>query len=269
VPDLLGGEIAAAEAAADEFGWTLEPPAFERRDGSRPGEVLDQDPPPGTELAEGESLSVVLSLGQTLVEVPELAGRPLEEAEELVTTAGLTLSEVTSSFDEELPAGYVIAASTATEPEVVDGAPFVERETSVALVVSDGPAPRAVPEGLQGRPFDDAVAVLGELQLEGVRGMASYDEDVPAGRVISVSEPPGTELQRGATVALEVSLGPAPVPVPNVSGATGASAAATLEGAGFVVAGIEGSPSGTVLATDPPAGEAHLRGTAVRIFTRS
>ncbi len=269
VPDLLGGEIAAAEAAASEFGWTLEPATFERRDGSSPGEVLDQDPPPGTELAEGESLSVVLSLGQTLVEVPELAGRALEEAEELVVTAGLTLGEITSAFDEEVPAGTVVSASTATEPEVVDGVPQVERATSVALVVSEGPAPRSVPDGLQGRPFDEAVAVLAELQLEGVRGMESYDENVPAGRVISVSEPPGTEVARGATVALEVSLGPAPVPVPDVSGSTGSSAAATLEGAGFVVAGIEGSPSGTVLATDPPAGEAHVRGTAVRIFTRS
>jgi DNA mismatch repair protein MutS2 len=46
------------------------------------------------------------------------------------------------------------------------------------------------------------------------------------------------------------------------------AAAAALQAAGFTVSGVEGSPTGTVLATDPPAGEQHPRGTAVRIFTR-
>jgi eukaryotic-like serine/threonine-protein kinase len=190
VPDLLGQEIAAAEAAAEEFGWPLGTPTFERRDGSSPGEILAQDPAPGTELAEGETLAVVLSLGQTLVGLPDVTGRPLEEAEAAIAEAGLALGEVTTAFDEEIPPGHVVSASTASEPETVDGEPVVERDTAMALVVSDGPAPRAVPDGLQGARFDDAVAALAEVQLEGVRGLESYDENVPEGRVISVSEPP-------------------------------------------------------------------------------
>ena len=57
--------------------------------------------------------------------------------------------------------------------------------------------------------------------------------------------------------------------MPDVRYITGSMAAQQLEDDGFVVAGIEGSPSGMVLATDPVAGELHARGTAVRIFTRS
>ncbi|MBS1837251.1 MAG: PASTA domain-containing protein, partial [Actinobacteria bacterium] len=59
-----------------------------------------------------------------------------------------------------------------------------------------------------------------------------------------------------------------PIPVPNVVGQSGTAAAAALQAAGFGVSGIEGSPSSAVLATDPPAGEAHPAGTPVRIFTR-
>ena len=68
---------------------------------------------------------------------------------------------------------------------------------------------------------------------------------------------------------LEVSKGPAPIAVPDVRYNSGSVATAMLEDAGFTVSGIEGSPSGMVLATDPPAGELHPRGTAVRIFTRN
>ena len=74
---------------------------------------------------------------------------------------------------------------------------------------------------------------------------------------------------RGGTVELVVSKGPAPIPVPDVKWISGAMAAEQLEAAGFTVAGIEGSPSGMVLATDPVAGELHQRGTEVRLFTRS
>ena len=70
-------------------------------------------------------------------------------------------------------------------------------------------------------------------------------------------------------VVLEVSKGPAPITVPDVRFNSGSVAAAMLEDAGFTVSGIEGSPSGMVLATDPPAGEKHPRGTAVRVFTRN
>ncbi len=65
-----------------------------------------------------------------------------------------------------------------------------------------------------------------------------------------------------------MSKGPQPIPIPNVAGQSVQAATATLQGAGFAVSGVEGSPAGQVLATDPPAGEPHQKGTAVRLFTR-
>ena len=106
---------------------------------------------------------------------------------------------------------------------------------------------------------DDAEAALA-VQLEVARS-SSPSEDVPEGFVISVSEPAGTELARGSQVVLEVSSGPPPIPVPDVRFNSGAVATQMLEDSGFVVSGIEGSPSGMVLATDSPAGELHRRGT--------
>ncbi|MGI9576703.1 MAG: PASTA domain-containing protein, partial [Microthrixaceae bacterium] len=97
---------------------------------------------------------------------------------------------------------------------------------------------------------------------------SEYSSEVAEGVVMSAAAEAGAELPRGAVVGLVVSAGPRPIVVPNVVGQTGSSAAATLEAAGFVVSGIEGSPTGPVLATDPVAGESRRPNSSVRIFTR-
>ena len=230
--------------------------------------MLEQSPAVGEPLAEGEVVRLTVSLGATLAPYPDVVGLPGPDARTQLEGAGFVVGEVRRAFDEEVPADQVISATPADGQPTPDDQGRLPKETVVDLVVSDGPAPRAVPAGLQGARAADAEAALGEAGLEPTRN-ESYSEDVPEGYVISVSEDAGTELARGTTVTLEVSLGPAPIPVPDVSFQSGAIAAEMLEDAGFVVTGIEGSPSGMVLATDPPAGEEHPRGTAVRIFTRS
>jgi serine/threonine-protein kinase len=268
VPDLVGDDIAAATAAAEQLGWIVDDRTEARRDGTVPGEVLDQDPEVGATLAEGEVLRLTVSLGPTLAAVPAVAGQDVDAARQALADAGFAVGEVRRTFDEEVPAEAVVAASPADSSVTLDSQGRAPKETVFDLVVSDGPAPRSVPEGLQGARATDAEAALEAVQLTPRRNEA-YSEVVPEGFVISVSEPAGVELARGADVVLEVSLGPAPIVVPDVRFNSGAVAAQLLEQAGFTVSGIEGSPSGMVLATDPPAGEQHPRGTAVRIFTRN
>lgn len=267
VPTLTGMDLDAARASALERGWVVDDETVDRRDGTAPGEILDQDPPPGTELAEGETVRLVVSLGQTLTGVPDVANRPEAEARALLEDAGLVVGEVTPAHDEEVPADAVVRAELG--PDVTaesDGR--VPRGSTIALVVSAGPAPRAVPDGLVGATRSDAEAALDAVQL-GANVTSEYSEDVAAGIVMRIDPAVGTEVERGTAVALVVSKGPAPIEVPDVRWNSGAIAAAELEERGFTVAGIEGSPSGLVLATDPPAGELHQRGTSIRIFTRN
>ncbi|MFN7151530.1 MAG: PASTA domain-containing protein, partial [Microthrixaceae bacterium] len=266
VPDFAGQDVVAATAAAEELGWTVDTSTLDRRDGTEPGDVLAQDPASGSSLAEGEVVRLTVSLGATLAAVPEITGQPLADARAAITDAGFVVASETRAFDEEVPIDAVISSTPVDVVPEADGR--LPKGTAFDLVISDGPAPRVVPEGLQGARADDAEAALVAVQLEVVRSPSPSNE-VPEGYVISVSEEPGTELARGDQVVLEVSSGPPPVPIPDVSFQSGSVAAAMLEADGFTVAGIEGSPSGMVLATDPPAGELHERGTAVRIFTRT
>jgi eukaryotic-like serine/threonine-protein kinase len=266
VPDLVGRNLPEVEALASQLGWELPEPATERRDGTVAGEVLDQDPPSGSQLEEGGSLRVTVSLGPTLTQVPDVAGLSEAEARASLEAAELAVGEVSRVFDEEVAAEAVISQAVA-DSGAVESDGTVPKGTQVDLVVSDGPAPREVPGGLDGMTRANAEAALAEVQL--VADVSQeYSDSVAAGVVMRSSPSGGAEVPRGAAVELVVSLGPAPIPVPDVRWITGSMATAQLEAAGFRVAGIEGSPSGMVLATDPVAGELRQRGTSIRLFTR-
>lgn len=267
VPDWIGQQFEEVRSEVSDNGWDLGDEELVRRDGTEAGEVVAQDPSPGISLAEGETVLLTVSLGPTLVGMPQVVGTAEADAIEQLSAAGLVVGTTTTAFDESVPAGSVVSATAAAGFEGPDAEGQIAKETPIDLVVSDGPAPRVVPEALVGAALADAQAALEAVQLV-AEVQEQYDEAVPRGVVVSAGAEPGTEVARDSAVALVVSLGPAPIPVPDVSGQSGSAAAAALETAGFVVSGIEGSPTGVVLATDPPAGEAHQRGTAVRIFTR-
>ena len=85
------------------------------------------------------------------------------------------------------------------------------------------------------------------------------DELVPAGQVLEQSPDRGSRVRRGATVTLVLSLGPDRRVVPDVAGQDVAAATAALEGVGLragpATEEFSDQPVGTVLRTEPPAGE--------------
>ncbi len=61
---------------------------------AKPGTVLNQEPQPGVRVERGSTVSLVVSKGPQLVEVPALIGKTLQEAEGLLRQTGLSLGEV-------------------------------------------------------------------------------------------------------------------------------------------------------------------------------
>lgn len=267
VPDLVGLDVAAATTEAEQLGFTVDTSTVDRKDGTRPGEVLAQDPGADSSLAEGEQLQLTVSLGATLVPYPEVKGLSQADATASLQAAGLTVGDVTRAFDESVPKDAVIDATPAEGQEPVNDQGQVPKGSVITLSVSDGPAPRVVPEALVGSSVDQARAALAAVQLT-ADVTEDWSETVAPGFIVSSDTPAGTELPRGDTVRLVMSKGPAPIVVPDVRYVTGSMASQQLEAAGLTVSGIEGPPSGMVLQTDPTPGEQVPRGTAVRIFTK-
>jgi eukaryotic-like serine/threonine-protein kinase len=178
------------------------------------------------EARQGATVVLTLSAGPRQVEVPDVRGEPVEEATAAIADVGLTPVS-TEEYDEEVAAGLVLS----TDP----GAGTVLDETGeVAIVVSRGPRPIEVAD-VRGRPLEEATAVLREAGLELEVVDRRFDEEVPAGVVLSQDPAPAEILHRGDTVSVAVSRGPEPVAVPNVRGKRSGEAIAELEALGFEV----------------------------------
>src|SRR5690606_2245720 len=114
----------------------------------------------GVDLAEGETLLVGVSLGPTLVPVPpDLPGNKVNHVTAALERAGLTVGAIDRPYNEDVPFDVVLALG-----DPAADAAELPRGTAVPLTVSNGPAPREIPQ-LTGQPRDDAVAALEGLGL--------------------------------------------------------------------------------------------------------
>jgi serine/threonine-protein kinase len=257
IPNLRGQPEAEARAAAEDLGFEVEVEE-QREDGSTPGTVLSTKPLPGEELDEGETLTLVVSLGNTLAPVPtDLAGMPLEEARQVLADTGGFTADVTEEQSEDVAEGVVIRVGADVPAELPKGDP-------VAIVVSSGPAPRTVPTGLEDGTFEAAQTALAEVQLK-AKKVEEFSDDVEKGLVIRV-EGAGEKVPRDSEVNVVVSKGPDLVKVPSVDGLSLEEAVAAIEKAGLVVGDAFGPANGDPFLTTPPAGTQVRRGTTVDIY---
>ncbi|MEJ5887687.1 Stk1 family PASTA domain-containing Ser/Thr kinase [Pseudokineococcus marinus] len=91
VPDLVGSTREDALAALDGAGLEASV-AEENSDVVPEGDVVRQDPADGT-LFAGDPVSLVVSLGPELVDVPDVVGQQLEPAREELEAAGFVVEE--------------------------------------------------------------------------------------------------------------------------------------------------------------------------------
>ncbi len=150
-------------------------------------------------------------------------------------------------FDETIPAGQVLA-------QAPDPGGRVRKGSAVALVVSRGPDRRVVPASVVGATQQAATSALTDL---GLRAGAVTQEFAAAavGTVLRTDPTPGTSLRPDTAVALVVSKGVEPLPIPDVRKRPQAQAQAQLQAAGFSTtvqqAFDEQVPAGTVLDQSP------------------
>ncbi|MYB08395.1 MAG: PASTA domain-containing protein [Acidimicrobiia bacterium] len=259
VPDLSGADEAEMLRIESEFGWVLNR-LDQRQDGTVAGQVLRQAPQPGTQLEEGETVTVWVSLGPELVAIPSnLAGLAVEDAETSLVAVGLSVGDITQRPDESVIAGVVI--------EVDELFTEVEPGSSVDLVVSLGPLPRVVPDIEVGSSLAVARERLEQVRL-GVLEWRVSDNEVQVDHVVRLEPPPGTEVAADSIITVVVSTGPEQVRVPDVATLGVGDALGVLEEAGLCLGEIEGPLDSEILATNPPADTVVDFGTCVDLFTR-
>ena len=223
------------------------------------GLVVSTDPSAGERVLKGTDVTLSLSLGREVYQLPKLTDITEDEAQDRIQNANMAFGKTTRKFSETVPEGIVIAS----DPK---GGTTLRPGTIVDLVVSKGRRP--IPVGSwAGKPLDDAQRVLEKRGLE-VQVSQQYSNSVSEGLVISQDPKEGT-LFKGDTVELLVSLGPELAEVPNVVAYGVDDATAALEEAGFEVS-VQNSPGylglGFVYSMDPEAGTELPIGSTVTIY---
>ena len=259
VPSLEALQVAQIGDLVETGDWDIRQ-VGDRADDTRPGQILAQEPEPGTMLREGDELTLTVSLGPTLVPVPDdVAGLTVDEANEQIVAAGLVPGPTTEKYNELAPAGTVLAAGNFFAE--------VPKGEFVPLTISQGPRPRVVPDGLTGGTFDGVASRLADVQLVAARGEESSDS-VPEGAVIRTEPGAGAEVPRDSEVVVVVSTGPPLVEIPDVLGDVASDVADLLEGLGLDIAGVVGSPNREVVDLDPGPGSFVELGTDVTIYSQ-
>jgi len=259
MPVLVGKNVSEVDPIVRPFQWSVT--RTDRFDDVVPaGQILDQHPAVDTEVPRGGTIAITVSSGLPPVDVPQnVVGLTLEQATSALNAVGLDVGNIEQQFDETAAAGVVLALAPGTPPRVTKG-------DDVALIVSAGPQPRIIPDGLVGKPSTSAIAALNRLGLVPTV-VEEFSDSIVEGNVISLDPGVGQPAARGSTVQLVVSKGPPLVAVPDVEGLTVEEAAAKIEAAGLVVNDVKGNPRRRIDRTDPEIGTMVKPGTKVTLFT--
>jgi len=258
VPNVAGISQAEALQRLQQDGF-LVTTFFESSDAVPAGDVIRTEPTFGVMVEEGSTIEVYVSSGPEEIEVPPVVGQTRADAERLITEAGLTVGEVSERADATFAEGIVIEQDPPQGVRVGVDAP-------VNLVVSTGPATVIVPV-LVNLSEREATAQLQGLGLL-VRVQDEYSETVAQDLVIRSDPVVDAEVQLGDTVLIVVSLGPAPVEVPDLIGMNQDQAEAALAERGLTIV-VETQPvadstqHGIVIDQSPNPGETLLPGDPV------
>jgi eukaryotic-like serine/threonine-protein kinase len=199
VPPIVGEDRADAERILTnrglEVGDITRVPATD--ESQEPGTVLEQDPVAGEKVDRGTPVDLTIVEAPELVEIPDLEGATLEEAQAALTEAGLEpvgpVEEPSDTVDE----GRV----TRSDPPAGDE---VEPNSEVTIFVSTGLEQVTVPE-VRCQSFGSA---QNELTRAGLNPVISNDTVAvnpacPLGNKVAAQDPaPGEVVDPGTTVTM-------------------------------------------------------------------
>lgn len=159
------------------------------------GEVVDQEPGANQEAPRGSEVKLFVSKGPAPREVPDVVGRPIAEASNLLGQAGFAVnqtSEPSNSVDE----GVVIR----TDPPAGSSQP---KGTAVTVVVSSGPAESAVPSVI-GLTEANAINTLNNAGFSPTVVEQDTADNAQNGRVIDQDPAANSLALNGSTVTIYV-----------------------------------------------------------------
>ncbi|TPW76396.1 Stk1 family PASTA domain-containing Ser/Thr kinase [Schumannella soli] len=238
------------------------------------GQVAGTDPADGTRVPRDSSVTLLVSTGPKLIDLPGLVGLDEKAADAVVASHWTAGGDTVRQFSADAPQGTVIQAlgldAKGGTVDLAGTAQYGEKQP-ISLVVSAG----ALPD-IAGKSVDDATKLLTDAGLSVGDSTSDYNEDVDKGDVVAIVAPKNDDgsdkaVRVGDTVGLLISDGPPPVTVPDVVGQSWDKAKKALTDAGFKLQYNHSGPADvipgafTVSKIDPGAGTSQPKGSTIKV----
>ncbi|SFD81725.1 serine/threonine protein kinase [Lentibacillus persicus] len=197
------------------------------------------------------------------VEIPDISDMQYEEAINELHELNLQ-TEREDIYSDEVEENVVIQS----EPEA---GRTVKEEDTVTLIVSQGKEAVAFDDYV-GENYDQVRRILGNRGFDNISAEEEHSNEYEAGQIISQIYPsPGTEVVPDETeVIFDVSLGPAPVNLSNLTGMNEQQAIDTLESQGLTheirEENSENTSEGNVIRQEPGPGTEMESGEKVNVY---
>ena len=173
VPDLTGLDPASARRLLTEIGLSYRAEPDGLYADVPAGMVARQNPLATSRVQPRSPVTVWISLGPQYATVPDVTRMSLEQAQRRLKQADLEPGRATEQYDDEVPAGYVVAS----DPRAGE---HVGKRTQVALVVSKGVPPPVIqptPPGGAGAEATIAYTVPEDIGSERVQVRVEVVDD--------------------------------------------------------------------------------------------
>ena len=224
--------------------------------------VMSQDPAPGTKIARGSAVQLIVSSGPPTVGLRDVVGYTLDDAQKDLVGDKLSVN-VVQKYDPSAK-GTVLSESPTAGSKV-------RQNAKITLVVSQGPAPVKMPR-LTGLTIDKARDIAAKDGFTVNISETAPFANVPANVIESQDVPAGTQIpaDHSTTVNVVLSSGGGLSMVPNVIGSDLASAQQQVKSAGFAAAVhylVEPSSAnnGQIVSEDPQQGTQAEKGSTIQI----
>ncbi len=234
VPQLIGASDAfVAEKRLRAQGLELSQPAQRRADpDSEPGSVIEQSPSAGSEVDEGDSVTIVIADGAAKVAVPRLANLTRVKADERLRGVGLELGDMQPA---DAPDNFVVRS------QIPDAGLSVDRGTAVKVFLKKAPPTAKQKKAAADKKKAAAKAKAGggaggaggagasitipaiadklspaysaALTKLGLKPKLESAIGAPQGKVLAVDPKPGAKAKKGDTVTVRAAGGLPPIAV--------------------------------------------------------
>jgi len=192
---VIGDSVGDAVRDLEAMGLRVD--TLELEDPVQPaGQVIDQNPPAGSEITPGTRVILFVSKGPAVEQIPDLESRPVLAAMNIISQLGW-LASTSEEASEIIPEGLVIRTEPPAQSKLSPG-------SRVEIVISSGLPVMSVPS-VTSLLEDSAVQILEEegFQINLIEELLPA-ESVNNGRVISQSPQPEIEVELGTIVTIVV-----------------------------------------------------------------